>query len=268
MKAKCLFENNFNIPKRISSQVKSADCILLLLDYDGTIVPIQKTPDLANLSNSMRKLLISLLSQPNLVTGIVSGRSMKDIKEKVGIPYISYIANHGFEIQSGKFKWQHKILDEIVPINRKLIMLLKQAFRNAEGVIIEDKGITISIHYRNLKGMYIYDLKSIVKKIVIPYSSIIKVSGGKKVIEIKPRINWHKGKAIIELMKLLGLKNSPLIFYFGDDKTDEYAFRTLAANCITVFVGNNRQTNANYYLNDPKEVEIFLRKLNKILEKV
>jgi len=94
----------------------------------------------------------------------------------------------------------------------------------------------------------------------------LRQSGGKKIFELQPKMDWHKGKALMWLLEELELDESDLVpFYIGDDVTDEDAFRTLKDRGIGVVVMDPpRNTEAQYRLKDPDEVEQFLKKLTTL----
>ncbi len=98
----------------------------------------------------------------------------------------------------------------------------------------------------------------------MPYrrKSEIKVHSGKKVFELKPPVEWDKGKAALWLLRkqeILNGKGNVLPVYIGDDSTDEDAFQALKDKGITVFVGRSRFIRAGYCLGGPTEVTEFLK---------
>jgi trehalose 6-phosphate phosphatase len=236
--------------------------VFIFLDYDGTIVPIKEKPVQAKLPDSTRLLLNEIAHHPNTNMAIVSGRSMNDIRKRVKLPSLFFIANHGFEIYSKRIKWYHPIISNIVPILKKLCANYEKTFRAIHGVVIENKNITVSIHYRQLSGTSVYSLNKIIKSKLQMYSDILKLSAGKKVFEIKPKIDWNKGKAICKLLEYFNVNSKPIIIYMGDDKTDEDAFRLLPKDAFTIYVGRKISSKAKYYLRSPDEVIILLKKLN------
>ncbi|MDI6804263.1 MAG: trehalose-phosphatase [Bacteroidota bacterium] len=266
MKPKYLFDKRYRAWNTLQNKLLDLNIpIFIFLDYDGTIVPIQEKPKQAKLPESSRLLLDELAQHPNTYVGIVSGRSMKDIRRMVKLTSLFYIANHGYEIYSRKIKWRHPIVTDIVPILKKLRTNFKKALKAIHGVLIENKIITLSIHYRQLSGTLVSTLKKIIKSKMQEYSRFLKISSGKKVFEIKPKNNWNKGKAIFKVMDLFNATTDPLIIYIGDDKTDEDAFRLLPKGAFAIYVGSNSSSKAKYFLNDPNEVILFLKKLNHSL---
>ncbi len=266
MKPKYLFDKKYKAWNTLQNELLNLKKpIFIFLDYDGTIVPIQEKPMQAILPESTRLLLDGLAHHPNAYVGIVSGRSMTDIRGMIKLTSLFYIANHGYEIYSRKIKWHHPIVTDILPILKKLLAGIEKALKTVHGALIENKNITLSIHYRQLSGIPVYSLKRIIKSKMQEYSRSLKISSGKKVFEIRPKNNWNKGKAIFKLIELFNVTAKPLIVYIGDDRTDEDAFRLLPKEAFTVYVGNNSSSKAKYFLNHPNEVILFLKKLNHSL---
>ena len=147
--------------------------------------------------------------------------------------------------------------------------MLSAALRGIKGVFVEDKGLTLSVHYRLAEGSEIDKVDDAFTKITDPLNVTgqIKVTRGKKVYEIRPPVDWNKGKAIRWLMARLKQqmkgKAGVLPVYLGDDLTDEDGFNVVEQNNgISVFVGEGEiQTAARYFLKSPHEVTELLRML-------
>lgn len=256
---KYLFESKGNTGGRLIEKITSQRKIILFLDYDGTLVPIKKKPSLAILSTSMHELLNKLAIHSNISVIIVTGRSFSDIKKLMGIKKITYISNHGFQISGDKIKWIHPDIKCNISILKKIFLLLNNALRSFPETLVEDKKLTLSVHFRNERNNHIPLVKKIVVATIQPFQENINKTTGKKVIEIRPNISWNKGKAVLKILALLQhRKNKNCIICIGDDKTDEDAFRALRNKAITVHVGSNLKTQAHYYLRNTKQVKTFL----------
>lgn len=133
-----------------------------------------------------------------------------------------------------------------------------------KGVLLEDKGLTLSVHYRNVMGLFSEEIETVVKSIVNLCKKKFIMTHGKKVYDIRPNINWDKGKGLQKLVRLLNKKGTFKI-YIGDDRTDEDAFRVMGKEDFAIRVGYKRNSLASYYLKDPKEVVSFLQHLTTIL---
>jgi trehalose 6-phosphate phosphatase len=228
-----------------------------MVDYDGTITPIVRHPRLATLADGTRNVLRSLTNERRCVLAVISGRRVSDIKKLVGIPKAYYVGNHGLEIRGPGIDFVHpkaKALSMILPsIGREL----RSTIGEIEGVFIENKRFSLSVHYRAAKAIYVPRLKQAVRR-AVRGNSALKVSYGKKVIEIRPRLRWTKGTAGKWLIKLLG---EGLPVYAGDDYTDEDAFYDLKRG-ITILVSETPgNSHAKYYVRSVRELTQFLSTL-------
>lgn len=129
---------------------------------------------------------------------------------------------------------------------------------------MEDKGLTLSVHYRNVMGIFSEEIEAVVKSIVNHCKKEFIMTHGKKVCDIRPNINWDKGRGLLKLTQSLDKKGTFKI-YIGDDRTDEDAFRVMGKEDFAIRVGYKRNSLASYYLKDPKEVVSFLQHLTTIL---
>ena len=257
--------------KSFSSAARAASHILLLSDYDGTLTPIVGRPDEAVLSPEVRKILGALAEKPGFSVGIVSGRSLAEIEAMVGIEGIYYAGNHGLEIEGPGIKFVSPAAGATQVEIKELVGQLSAKLVGIDGVIIEDKGLSLSVHYRLVKEGEEKQVAEIFTRITSPSldAGRIRVTSGKKVWEVRPPIDWHKGKAVEaivqEIKALLNLER-PLTIYLGDDTTDEDAFRVIhRPEGWSIFVGEeNPSSNADYFLNSTSEVTDFLNQLIKL----
>ena len=268
--------------KEVEKKVQSAEKVFLFLDYDGTLVPIKSRPELAVFPAPTRKLIKKLSSLPKIYLAIVTGRSFKEIKDLIDVKGIIYIGNHGLEIECGEEYWVHPATTQIRPMIKKILSDVKGFAKEIPGVLIEDKGLIVSIHYRLVTEKSAEEIRKMVSKIVSPYSKMFCIGRGKKVYEIRPLIDWNKGKAISKVSELLGSPRSfrrilrtprsgitgkTLRIYIGDDLTDEDAFKVLEKEEISVVVGRRESSSARYFCRNSNEVYQFLSTVYPIIRK-
>lgn len=258
----------FDVWDRISHRLKSADHILLLTDYDGTLTPIVDRPELATLPQETRKLLWALAKNRRYTVGVVSGRTLSDLKSKMRLDGIIYAGNHGLEIEGFGSSFLEPIAEQMRPFLHMLNQALSVTLRGIKGVFIEDKGLTLSVHYRMVDETEEGKVKDAFGRITDPlhFTGRIRITRGKKVYEIRPPVDWDKGKAIAWLIakcEASRRKGRVLPIYLGDDLTDEDGFKLIEKNDgISIFVGVDRfQSVARYFLSSPEEVTQFLRML-------
>ncbi len=254
---------------KVAEQLKSARRVLLLTDYDGTLTPIVERPELANLPAGAKLILQALAGKHDFRVGIISGRALVDLKEKVGISGIIYAGNHGLEIEGPGIEFVNSVAEEIRPFLRLIYYILSRSLATIRGVLIEDKGLSLSVHYRLAERHKTEEVGNIVQRVVGGAEAMggVKVTSGKEVWEIRPDVNWDKGKAIRLLMKRYGKggwKSGLLPIYLGDDLTDEDGFRVIEdyGSGISIFVGEPvEHSMARYFLRSPLEVSLFLGRL-------
>jgi trehalose 6-phosphate phosphatase len=244
----------------VAEQLRGARHILLLLDYDGTLTPIAPTPELADLPEGTRRLLEALAGKGRLRLAVISGRALADLKQKVGISNIIYAGNHGLEIEGGGFSFVSPAAEEAKPLLRQIYGELSRALGAIKGVLVEDKGLTLSVHYRQMAEGSGAEVRSIFERVTgdAASSGKIEITWGKKVYEVRPAVAWDKGK-VVEM--LVGKESGTLPVYLGDDLSDEDGFKAVEnyGGGISVFVGEkDHDTSARYFLASPAEVAKFL----------
>lgn len=234
----------------------------LFLDYDGTLTPIVGRPEAAILSEDMRRLLASL-AQKHTVT-IVSGRDRADVTRLVGVHGIYYIGSHGFEIAGpGELHFEHEDGLARLPALSAAADQLSASTAGMPGVTLERKRFALAVHYRNAPDDSLPALKVIAEEI-LRSDTDLRVSYGKKVMELRPDTDWNKGHAVRWLINRLRLDGhrAPCM-YIGDDLTDEDAFVELAQDSITILVGDHgAPTRAQWRLRDVCEVQALLSRID------
>jgi len=253
----------------LEGKIRKARRIFLFLDYDGTLTSIQRTPDLALLSSSTRSILQGLSSFPQMILTVISGRALNEIQKLIGLDNVNYVGNHGLEIKV-------KSLEDKIPQDREIrkkMVSLSQEFQKKTkrfaGVLVENKGLTLSIHYRLAKKDCVPELRKIIGATIYPFKRSYELRDGKKVLEIRPKTKRNKGWAVNEIIHRYNSKRKTysLYFYLGDDLTDEDAFQLVnSKRGYSIRVDKRKEpSNAHYYLKSPKEVRLFLGWFKRIL---
>lgn len=235
----------------------------LFLNYDGTLTPIVGRPEAACLPFFMRELLQDLRRYYNIT--IISGRSIDDLMKRVKVDGIVYSGNHGLEIWSKdfKFEWEAKGI-KLKETLEKIAKELGCSLAKIQGILIENKGLTASIHYRLTDSRDNRSISSIVRAVLSSYieKGIFILSEGKKVFEIRPNVPWNKGRAVEWILDQKGFRDT-LPLYIGDDETDRDAFKVLKGRGITIEVGG-KWIEADYFLEFQREVKGFLEWLSNL----
>jgi trehalose 6-phosphate phosphatase len=243
--------------------------LVLLLDFDGTLAPIVQRPELAAMPPATREVLDRLLAAPGVEAAIVSGRGMADARERAGIRGIPYAGNHGMEIEGPGVHRIHPEAAAARPSLESVRNRLSRELRDVEGTLVEDKGLTLSVHYRLVDRGQVPRVRDTVAAIAAA-SPALRVTEGKEVLEVRPRVDWDKGRAVEFLLDHLQPDVGVPVLYLGDDTTDEDAFRALRGRGgAGVLVADLRpaRTSATSYLRDPSEVaELFSALLRRAPE--
>lgn len=231
----------------------------VFLDYDGTLTPIVDHPDDAVLTESSRAAL-SRLSQ-RVPVAIVSGRDRADVAQRVGIESLYYAGSHGFDI-TGPDGFNEQRGAEFRSTLRLAADQLEDRLEDLEGVWVERKRYGVAVHFRQAKD----SAREVERRVADVERShpALKRSGGKMIVELRPNLDWDKGRAVLWLLEALRLPaDEYLPIYIGDDETDEDAFRALNPDRgIGIVVGeSHRPTAAHYRLRTTEEVREFLAKL-------
>lgn len=235
--------------------------LALFLDYDGTLTPIVSRPEDAIISPEMKQAVYQLSTL--VPVAVISGRDRKDVEKMVGLENLIYSGSHGFDTKGPDFEYQHEAGVNCLPEFDAAEEELKQALDGIENAKVERKLFAIAVHYRNVEENMVSKVEAIADKTYQKYDCL-KKTGGKKIIELKPDIDWHKGKALLWLLDKLDLnKSSILPVYIGDDVTDEDAFKALPeVNGVGILVGDHDQdTQANYRLEKVEQVKDFLEQM-------
>ena len=120
----------------------------MLSDFDGTLTPIVERPEMAVLAPGVRQTLVDLTGHHKFILGVVSGRSLHDLEDKVGIPGMIYAGNHGLELSGPGLEFVHPEADGMRPILNEVFEILKKELGHLPGVVLENKGLSLSVHYR------------------------------------------------------------------------------------------------------------------------
>lgn len=217
----------------------------LFTDFDGTISRIAPTPDAAVISPGARQALVRLA--PRLAVVVISGRTLPDLRARVGLSGVIYVGSHGIAtLIDGVEEWDPGVR----PYRRYAPALASElrALRTIEGVLLEDKLIGLAVHYRLTR-----DPESVRERILsaiaaAPTAAHFDLIEGVKVVELRPRAGINKGTAVETLAFRLRLKG---LLYLGDDLTDVQAFDALArirsrgeAGALSVAVRNGEASPA------------------------
>jgi len=241
---------------------------LVCLDYDGTLTSIVKHPMQARLPPRAKHLLAQLAHRQGTWVALVSGRALVDLKRHVGLSRLIYIGNHGLELQGPRLRYTHPAAQAGRPLLKQLARRLERLLRPVPGAWIEDKGLTLSLHWRGVPPSLHRQFHGVVTQALAPEvgQRRIELTTGKRVIEVRPRGNWHKGTILAWLLQRIPRSRRhtrTMAVYFGDDQTDEAAFRAInRVRGVSVRVGcRPHATAARWCVRSPREVHAALARM-------
>ena len=236
----------------------------LFLDYDGTLTPIVERPDDARLSTSMRAALQDAAQVMPLA--VISGRDLDDVSALVGLEPIVYAGSHGFDIRGPELRLElPEGIDALDDLDRASTDL-EERLGKVDGVRLERKRFALAVHVRQVSDADLPQVQEAVDQARRRVDGLRK-TGGKRVFELRPDVDWDKGRAVRWLLSELRLDGPDVLpLYLGDDETDEDAFRALRQiGGIGILVAEEvRPSAADYRLRTPQEVEALLRHLTEI----
>ncbi|MFC1893686.1 trehalose-phosphatase [Chloroflexota bacterium] len=238
----------------------------IFLDYDGTLTPIVEDPAEAKISEKTRKIVRRLAE--NYSVAVISGRDLADVQNMVGIEDIAYAGSHGFDIvgPGGQHRDQERGKRFLPALDRAEKELAK-SLEVIPGARIERKLFAVAAHYRQVDRAKLDELEKRFDEVLSRYTEL-KKTGGKEIFELRPNVEWDKGKALLSMIESLYTDSSRVLpVYIGDDETDEDAFRALSNRGIAIVVGTEeRRTAAHYSLRNPDEAVQFLHELAALAE--
>jgi trehalose 6-phosphate phosphatase len=258
-----------NIPIPLDSR-RLVECarargLMLALDYDGTLADITADPAHATPYPGVREELSRLISaRASLVIAIVTGRRLTEVQRLLGITRGLYFSGlHGLERQTsdGRFEFPLEPAD-CGPELDKLRVWLRDNVPRDRGFWIEDKQLTVGLHYRLAIPEEAAGLSAKLEEFARVETPRLKLIRLKMLIEAMPKAA-SKGAALSTLRRELA--NSYPTAYFGDDRTDEDAFAVLGGDDFGVLVGSPRPTRARYRIDSPAAMVELLRVLGDAL---
>ena len=240
----------------------------VFLDYDGVLTPIVDRPEDAVMSDGMREAVEALAQRCSVC--VISGRDRLVVQQLMGVDNLVVAGSHGFDIWSPQEgTMQHDAATGFDDLISEVGDRLRAEVESIPGAEVEPKLASVAVHYRLADREHHAKVAVVVDELLDEYSERLKVTPGKMVYELQPKIDWHKGKAVLHLLQTLDLYADDVVpLYLGDDITDEDAFRALAGRGVGIIVGHpddpevaDRPTAADFVLESTAQVELFLNTL-------
>jgi trehalose 6-phosphate phosphatase len=217
--------------------------LFLFADFDGTLSPIVSVPSAASIGPDVKLVLKRLCLDSGIVVTVLSGRSLHDVRSRVGLPLI-YGGNHGLELEGPDFRHSPEGAEASKNELLSLCNELRDRLAPISGALVESKRLSASVHVRQVARADLERVAQVVRGAV--ERRRFEVRTGKEVLEIRPKLEWDKGTAVRWLLDRYGADESQAVC-IGDDATDEEMFRAVP-DAINVKVGLDCETCARYWM--------------------
>lgn len=224
---------------------------LFAFDFDGTLAPIVLRPDQARVATGVFQRLAKLARLAPVA--VISGRRLSDLRLRIPPEVRLCVGNHGSE--------RSETQPELEPMRRTCqawIAQLRERLEasNVEGIFIEDKGVSLSVHFRMAR-----DRPGAERRIAEWLGQLVpepRVIGGKFVFNVLPPQARDKFEALVEMA---AQESVDTVLFVGDDVTDESVFAQAPADWVTVRVERHRDSRAQFYIHDQSDVANLLDRL-------
>ncbi len=237
-------------------------------DFDGTLSDIVDDPDaarpVAGAVEALRKLAALC------PVAVLSGRDLADVTRRLGVPGIWYAGSHGFELTAPDgTHHQNEDAGAAIPVLEQAAGELRDKLGSIPGIVVEHKRFGVAVHYRNAARDRVGAVTAAVH--AAGRRDALRVTTGREVIELRPDLDWDKGKTLRWVMDHLhAAESGPLVpIYVGDDITDEDAFDAVREDGVPILVRHNedgdRATAALFALDSPARVAEFTDRLARRL---
>lgn len=228
---------------------------LLAFDFDGTLAPIVARPDDARVPTPLAQRLSQLAQR--CPVAIITGRSVADVKGRLGFTPRHIVGNHGAERDGEVAAPGSATLDPL----RALLAQQTQALKQAQ-IQIEDKGFSVALHYRLAQDRE--RAVALIEEVLRPLGPAMRRFGGKCVENVVPAASPDKGDAVMALMAATGTKS---VLFAGDDINDEAVFERATRDWLTVRIGNDDlRSKAQFFLTGQSELTQLLHELLQALD--
>lgn len=212
----------------IHRHLRAKGHLVLFLDYDGTLVPIARTPDQARPDKELLTVLTELVNAPAFDTIILSGRPLSSLQTMLPISGLTLAGTYGVEIwREGKITIRGVNTNQIRPVIKRIKSEWKRLIGKRKGFLLEDKGLAIALHARWAKDTEADLVLQTARDLAFLFlpTPTFRLLGGDRFLEAAPTAA-HKGQTVEWLLDQIRTPDI-LPVYFGDDDKDEEAFAAI-----------------------------------------
>ena len=219
----------------VVARIRASRHLLLLLDYDGTLVPFADVPELASPDAALLQLLRTLAARPHTRVHVLSGRSRESLERWLGALPIGLHAEHGFWSRlAATGKW---LAQPLPPMEwrERVRAILEHVTARTPGSLVEEKTVSLAWHYRMADLEFgAFQARELRVHLTEALSNLpVEVITGERVIEVRP----HGVQKGVIVAPLVDATRGCLVVAMGDDRTDEDLFAALPAGAIAIHVG-------------------------------
>ena len=243
----------------LTDRLRSAPQLLLLLDYDGTLVPFANTPDLAAPDSEVKSLLTKLSARPRFCVHVLSGRTRETLQRWLGSLPIGLHGEHGFWSRMRPESSWASLNEMPLEWKAKVIGTLEEFASATPGSLIEEKSSGFAWHYRMTDPDFgVLQAGKLVERLGREHASLpVDILSGDKVVEIRSQ---GVNKGIVASSIIADHSGQVTVLAMGDDQTDEDLFAALPEGSVAIHVGP-RPSGAPYRLADTRAARNFLSSL-------
>lgn len=236
--------------------------IFLFIDFDGTLSELTAVPSAATIDASAKAVLRRLCAERMITVAVLSGRSVSDVAERVGLPVI-YGGDHGLEIHGSDFEFIAPGAESVRLHLPALCNKIRESIQDIPGALVETKRLTASVHYRQVASEHIPAIRDLVCRCVDPFR--FEVRNGNCVLEIRPRLAWNKGSTVQWVLER-NRATAEQAICIGDDETDEDMFLRAAQGVNVRVLRDGAPRTAAKYCVRQQEVPNFLRGILDVIQ--
>ena len=248
--------------EEIAERLRGSDPVVFL-DYDGTLAPVASVPSQPVLSDRMRSTLRRLARL--CPVALVSGRDLRDLRRRVGLKDVVYLASGGLEAIGPLGRHVQVGEDSFAASLAHAESDLRFAIGNIRGALGERRTFSVAMHHRLVDPKDMPRLMDAFDEVARRHPEL-KAVRGKRALELRAHTAWDRGRAVELVVAKLRLRDAMPV-YIGDDHTDEAAFEAIGERGVTILVAEDaRDTAAQYVLTDYEEVQQFLERVIEVLE--
>lgn len=267
--------------RRLSALPDALDCLAqiapvlagrhtaIFIDFDDTLSDIVDDPaDAALVTGAAETLHALSLVCP---VAIISGRALSDVRTRVGVAGLWYAGSHGLDLAGPDGRvYRNDLATGTLQQLHDAVAELRSAVGDIRGTVLEDQPFAVAVHYRNVAPEKVTQVVSAVR--TIGQRRGLRVTHGRRVIELRPDVKWDRGDAVRWMATTLQMPTVFTPIYIGDDLTDEDGFDAVKLNGMGVLVRHDeddeRSSAAHFTLSAPSQVVVLLARLTHLLRAV